>query len=255
MEDIGIYEEMGKLRAAEEEAALATIVLARGSVPRREGAKMLVRADGTIFGSLGGGELEARVCEKAKEVMDRGRPERVRFELTGKQVDMICGGEVEVFIEPLLPPPTMYIFGGGHVSVPLARMGKMVGFRIFVLDERPEFANRERFPEADQVIAEPYELAFSQLKFGRSSYIVIVTRRYQFDELALELALRTPARYIGMIGSKSKREAIFAHLRAKGLSEEALGRVHSPIGLEIGAQTPEEIAVSILAELIKIRRS
>ncbi len=255
MKEADIYEEIARLRAAGEEAALATIILAKGSVPRREGAKMLVRADGMTLGSLGGGELEARVREKAREVLESSQPERLHFELTGKQMDMICGGEVEVFIEPLLPTPALYIFGGGHVSIPLAKMGKLLDFRVTVVDERPEFANPERFPEADEVIAKSFEKAFEELKIGRSSYLVIVTRDYRSDERALELALRTTARYIGMIGSQAKKETIFSNLQAKGVPKKALDRVHTPIGLEIGAETPAEIAVSILAEIIKVRHS
>jgi xanthine dehydrogenase accessory factor len=255
MMDADISEEIRRIRAAEEEAALATIVLARGSVPRREGTKMLVRADGTTLGSLGGGELDAKVCQKARHVIGKGKPERMHLELTKNQMDMVCGGQMEVFIEPLLPPPTMYIFGGGHISVPLARMGKIVGFRVIVADERPEFADGKRFPEANKVVAEPFEQVFSKLKFDRSSYIIIATQGYQSDERVLDLALKTPAKYIGLVASKNKKETIFGSLQAKGVSEESLGRVHSPIGLEIAAETPEEIAVSILAELIKVLRS
>jgi len=168
---------------------------------------------------------------------------------------MICGGDLEVFIEPILTTPTLFIFGGGHISLPLAKTAKLLGFKIAVIDDRAEFANTERFPEAEMVLADDFTKAFSKLKIDKTSYIVIVTRGHQHDELVLDMALGTPAKYIGMIGSKTKVKATYSHLLAKGVPKEKLDSVHSPIGLEIGAQTPEEIAVSILAEIVKVKRS
>ena len=168
---------------------------------------------------------------------------------------MICGGDMEVFIEPILSSPTLYIFGGGHVSLPVAKIGKLLGFKIAVIDDRTEYANPQRLPEVELILAEDFNKAFSKLKIDKSSYIVIVTRNHENDELVLELALGTEAKYIGMIGSKTKNKAIFSHLLAKGIPKNLLDKVHVPIGLEIYAQTPEEIAVSILAEMVKVRRS
>ena len=168
---------------------------------------------------------------------------------------MICGGDLEVFIEPILSSPTLYIFGGGHISLSLAKIGKLLGFKIVVIDDRPEFANPQRFPEAELTLAEDFSKAFPKLKIDKSSYIAIVTRGHQYDELVLEWAIGTKAKYIGMIGSKTKNKAIFSHLLAKGTSQELLERVHAPIGLAIGAQTPEEIALSIMAEIVQVRRS
>jgi xanthine dehydrogenase accessory factor len=253
-----IYQEIVRVKAEGEEAALVTVVLATGSTPREEGAKMLVKPDGSILGTIGGGSLEAQVIGEAVKVIKQGKPRRLHMSLTAKEageVGMICGGELEVFIEPILTPPALYIFGGGHISLPLARMGKLLGFKIAVVDDRSEFAHPDRFPEADIVLAEDFAKSFARLKIDKSSYIVIVTRGHQHDELVLEWAVGTPAKYIGMIGSKTKVKAVFSHLLAKGIAQEQLDRVHSPIGLEIEAQTPEEIAVSILAEVIKVRRS
>lgn len=253
-----IYHEIVRIIAEGGEAVLVTIVSAIGSTPREEGAKMLVRADGSILGSIGGGSVEAQVCHKAIEVIKKGKPERVHISLTNKKGDepgMICGGDMEVFIEPILSSPTLYIFGGGHISLPLTKIGKLLGFKIAVIDDRAKFANPKRFPEADLILAEDFNKAFPKLKIDKSSYIVIVTRNHQNDELVLEQALSTPAKYIGMIGSKTKNKALFSHLQAKGISKELLDAVHAPIGLEIHAQTPEEIAISILAEIIRIRRS
>ena len=253
-----IYQEIVRVKTEGEEAALVTIVSATGSTPREEGAKMLVRTDGSILGTIGGGSLEAQVIEEAVKVIKQGKPKRLHMSLTAKEAEeagMVCGGELEVFIEPILTPPTLYLFGGGHISLPLAKMGKLLGFKIAVIDDRAEFASADRFPEADVLLAEDFTKSFPKLKIDKSSYIVIVTRGHQHDELVLEWAVGTPAKYIGMIGSKTKVEAIFSHLLAKGISKEQLGRVHAPIGLEIEAQTPEEIAVSILAEIVKVRRS
>ncbi len=186
-----------------------------------------------------------------------GRSERLHFDLNdieGKELGMVCGGDVEVFIEPILSPPTLYVFGGGHISLPVTRIGKLAGFRIAVIDDRAEFANRERFPDAELILAKDFAEAFSELRVDKLSYVVIITRNHEYDELVLEWALGTQARYIGMIGSKTKNETVFSHLLAKGMSPEQLSRVHAPIGLEICAQTPEEIAVSILAEVIRVRR-
>jgi xanthine dehydrogenase accessory factor len=253
-----IYQEIVKVKTEGEEAALVTVVSASGSTPREEGAKMLVKPDGSIVGTIGGGSLEAQIIEEAVKVIRQGKPKRLHRSLTAKESGeegMICGGDLEVFIEPILTPPTLYIFGGGHIALALTKMGKLCGFKIAVIDDRAEFAQAERFPQAEVVLAEDFTKSFARLKIDKSSYIVIVTHGHQHDEVVLEWAVGTPAKYIGMIGSRTKNETIYSHLRARGISKEQLDRVHAPIGLEIGAQTPEEIAVSILAEVIKARRS
>jgi xanthine dehydrogenase accessory factor len=251
-----IYQEIVRVKTEGEEAALVTVVSATGSTPREEGAKMLVRPDGSIIGTIGGGSLEAQIIEEAVKVIRQGKPKRLHRSLTAKEAEegMICGGDLEVFIEPILTPPALYIFGGGHIALALTKMGKLCGFNITVIDDRAEFAHAERFPEAEVILAEDFTKSFPQVKIDKSSYIVIVTHGHRHDEVVLEWVVGTPARYIGMIGSKTKNETIYSHLLAKGITREQLDRVHAPIGLEIGAQTPEEIAVSILAELIKIRR-
>lgn len=253
-----IYHEIVRIRDEGEGAALVTIVSAIGSTPREEGTKMLVKADGSIIGSIGGGSVEAQVCDQAMEVIRKGKPQRLHLSLKageGEQPGMVCGGDIEVFIEPILLPLTLYIFGGGHVSLPLANIGKLLGFRIVVIDNRAEFANPQRFPEAELTLAEDFNQAFCKLQIAKSSFIIIITRNHQYDELILEWALGTPAKYVGMIGSETKKKAIFSHLLAKGMPQQQLDKVHTPIGLEIYAQTPEEIAVSILAEIIRVYRS
>ena len=250
-----IYQEIVDIKNRGDDAALATIIYAGGSAPREEGAKMLVRADGSIMGTIGGGNLENNVIEEALGVIKSGRPKHLEYRLKeGDEVGMICGGDVAVFIEPILYTPTLFICGGGHIGLALAKIGKIVGYRIVIIDDRPEFASKERFPEAEETIVDNPGSAFSRLEVDRSGYIAIVTHGHKDDEAALEGALGTGACYIGMIGSRSKVKAVFSHLIAKGFSRERLDRVHSPIGLDINAQTPEEIAVSIMAEIIAVRR-
>lgn len=255
MEDI--YETIAGLRRRGEKTILATVVRTFGSAPRREGAKMLIHAGGRITGTVGGGALEHRVVEEALRLGEGDKPRLLHFELTNEdasQEGMVCGGSVDVFIEPLQAAQILFVFGGGHISSALVRMGKMVGFRIVVIDDRVEFANAERFPEADETMAGEIAPLLPKLNINGSSYIVIVTRGHQHDAQVLEWAVTTQAAYVGMIGSRKKVATLFSHLQSKGITQAQLDRVHAPIGLAIGAETPEEIAVSIIAEVIQIRR-
>lgn len=249
-----IYEEILKLKANGECAALATVIFTSGSTPREEGAKMLIREDGSILGTIGGSILEGQVREEAKNIIREGKPKILDFDLTGKdEKGMICGGVAKVYIEPIIPISTLYIFGGGHISFPLAKIGKILGFQVVVIDDRKEYANPERFPEADKTIADDYSNVFSPIAINKFSYIVIVTRGHAHDQTVLEWAITTNAEYIGMIGSRNKIRKVYDNLIAKGVKEEDLKRVHAPIGLDIKAETPEEIAVSIMAEIIRVR--
>lgn len=255
MEDI--YEEILKIKSEGKSGALATIIGTKGSTPREMGAKMLIRQDGKILGSIGGGCMEAEVWQEALKAIQEERPRTVHFDLTGKEAavsGMICGGVLDIYIEPIVPTPRVFIFGGGHISLFVARMSVMVGFQVVVLDDRPQFANKERFPEAEEVIAEEFPLALGKLKVNKSSFLVIVTRGHLYDQEILEWAMGTEAKYIGMIGSRKKIQTVYTNLGEKGIAREKLQRVHAPIGLDIGALTPEEIAVSIVAEMIQVRR-
>jgi len=252
-----LYEEIVRIKEEGKRGVLATVVRTQGSTPREVGAKMLVHEDGSISGTIGGGRLEAAVIKEALDTLATGEPRTIRHDLTGpeaSEVGMICGGTLEVYLEPILSGPKVFLFGGGHVSLPVARLSKMAGFRVAVIDDRPEFANRERFPEAEEVIAEEFSSALKKLKTHRESYLVILTRGHAYDQEVLEWALGTAARYVGMIGSRKKVQTIFSNLKEKGVSAEKLNSVHSPIGLDIGSKTPEEIAVSIVAEMIQERR-
>ena len=251
-----IYQEIMDLKSRGEDAALATIVSSGGSAPRKEGAKMLVKADGSTIGTIGGGAVELIVTREALKAIQTGKAKRLEYSLAeGGEPGMICGGNVEVFVEPLLSTPSLYILGGGHIGLVLANIGKIAGFKIIVIDNRPEYASAARFPEADQTIVAEYSEVFEKLAIDSSSYIVIITHGHKGDEASLAEALGTKAKYIGMIGSKKKNAAVFEHLVKKGFPREQLEKVHAPIGLSIYAQTPEEIAISIMAEIIAVRRA
>jgi xanthine dehydrogenase accessory factor len=253
-----IYEEIVKLQRAGRKGAVATIVSVRGSIPSFKSAKMLVRDDGTIAGTIGGGCVEADVWQAAREVMTEEKPRTVSFDLNQNpkyDTGLVCGGTLEVFIEPVLPVPQLYIFGAGHVGNELSKAASRAGFGVIVIDDRDTYANRDRFPEAQEVIAADFDQTFASFTPGESSYIVIVTRGHRDDMRVLRWAVATNAKYIGMMGSRRKAITIFRELVKLGLKPELFERVHSPIGLDIGSITPEEIAVSILAELIASRRN
>ena len=252
-----IYEEIVKLRREGRRGAVATIVNVRGSIPSFKTAKMLVRDDGSIFGTIGGGCVEADVWQAAREVMEQEKPRTLTFNLNQDpkyDTGLVCGGTLDIFVEPVLPQALLYIFGAGHVSSSLYRTAKDAGFDVIVIDDRAAYANRERFPEAQEVVAEDFDLAMARLDPSESAYIVIVTRGHRDDMRVLRWAVETKARYVGMIGSKRKTIAIFEELQKEGLAASLFERVHAPIGLDIGAVTPGEIAVSITAELIAVRR-
>lgn len=319
---------LGECVRQNQKGALATLVKRKGAAPREVGAKMVITGDGRIYGSIGGGCLEADVYEEAKRVIASGSPKILHFRLDGKAVEedgMLCGGNIDILLEPLLDrhreiyerigtirpkgvvvtrigeeysktlietsgraygdplplalekimpffgttdilfledgtivepivfPPNLYLFGAGHISVFIAKVAKMVDFEVTVIDDREEFASRERFPDVASVIARSYKDVLREMEFSENDYVVIVTRGHKHDAFVLEKVLATNPKYIGMIGSRRKVKAIFDHLLKKGFSEEELRKVYAPIGLEIGADTPQEIAVSIVAQLIKVR--
>ena len=252
-----IYQELANVISRGERAVLATIISSQGSTPRKAGAKMLIKEDGTFVGTVGGGGTEQQLRSIVTEVMKSGQSQIVHFDLSGKDsaLQMICGGQMDVFLEPILPSETLYFFGAGHVSQSTATIGKMLGFRVVVIDPRPEYNNSERFPEADSLIVEEYDSAFSKLNVDENGYIVIYTAGHVVDEQCLQFAVGTKAKYIGMIGSKKKASEVKERLRQKGVSPQQLERANSPIGLGIGAETPDEIAISILAEIVSVRRS
>jgi len=254
---VDIFDEIGKLRRDGKRGALATIVNVRGSIPSVMAAKMLVSEDGSIIGTVGGGCVESDVRKGAMEVMRDGKPRTFNFNLDQQPDDdngLVCGGSLQVFVEPVMPSPRLYIFGAGHVGLAVYKVASLAGFETVIADDREQFANRERFPEVHEIHSGEMDETMSRLTPSDSSYIVIVTRGHRHDLRVLRWALETPAHYIGMIGSGRKVLAIYQQLEAEGVAAESLRRVYAPIGLDIQAATPEEIAVSIVAELIAIRR-
>ena len=251
-----IYKEIVRIIESGEKAALATVIGATGSTPGKESAKMLIRADGSSVGSIGGGCTEADVWALAREVMETEQPLRKSFTLTPKLAEeegLACGGIVEIFIEPI-GSPMVYLFGAGHIAKNVVKIAAMVGLNTTVVDDRPRFANRKAFPDASEIVVCPFEEAFQQIRFTVSSYIVIVTRGHRHDQYVLSEAIKTPASYIGLIGSKAKISRIFRSIVDAGGDPKRLAGVTAPIGLNIGCRTPEEIAVSIVAQLIGERR-
>jgi xanthine dehydrogenase accessory factor len=217
---------------------------------------MLVREDGSIAGTIGGGCVEAEVWAAAKEVMQAEAPRKMTFSLNNEanyDNGLICGGTLEIFVEPILPQPILYIFGGGHVSIALANAASTAGFGVGIIDDRESFANSERFPMAQEIYTS-FEESFEKIKPTASTYMVIVTRGHKDDMHVLRWAVSTSPRYIGMIGSKRKVISVYKALEKEGIPMETFAKVHAPVGLAIGALTPEEIAISITAELIAIRR-
>jgi xanthine dehydrogenase accessory factor len=252
-----VFAEIARLRKEGRKAALATIIQVQGSIPSYESSKILVRDDGSIVGTVGGGCVEAEVWSVAQEVMREEKPRRLHFNLNNQpemENGLICGGSVDIFVEPILAAPTAYLLGGGHVALYVAKVASLAGFDLVVVDDRAAFASRERFPEASETLAGPWAETLPQLRLHDLSYICIVTRGHKGDLDCLRWALQQPARYVGMIGSKRKLIEIFKVLESEGVPAAALERVHSPIGLDIGALTPEEIAVAIVAEMIAVRR-
>jgi xanthine dehydrogenase accessory factor len=253
-----LYDEIVRLRKLGQKCAVATIVQVNGSIPSFESAKILVREDGSFMGTVGGGCVEAEVWNAAREVIETEKPRHLSFSLgqdAAYDEGLICGGQLNIFVEPVIPQPRAFIFGGGHVSKGISKIATLAGFSTSIIDNREAFANAERFPEAEATYAEEYEDVFSKLPVNSSSYIIIVTRGHRDDMRVLRWAVNTPAKYIAMIGSKRKTISVVHELEKEGIPREALEKVFAPMGLEIGAEMPEEIAISVVAEMIAVRRA
>jgi xanthine dehydrogenase accessory factor len=253
-----LYDEIVRLRKLGQKCAVATIVQVNGSIPSFESAKILVREDGSFMGTVGGGCVEAEVWNAAREVIETEKPRHLSFSLgqdAAYDEGLICGGQLNIFVEPVIPQPRAFIFGGGHVSKGISKIATLAGFSTSIIDNREAFANQERFPEAEATYAEEYEDVFPKLPVNSSSYIIIVTRGHRDDMRVLRWAVSTPAKYIAMIGSKRKTISVVHELEKEGIPRESFDKVFAPMGLEIGAEMPEEIAISVVAEMIAVRRA
>ena len=253
-----VFAALGEALSRGEEAALVTIVSSNGSTPQRVGAKMLVFGDGRIVGTVGGGCYEHDAIGKARQVLETRKPTTVRYDLNddfAEETGLVCGGQMEVFIEPIEAVPAVYIFGAGHVGYYLARMAHEAGFGVHVIDDRAAFANTERFPFAASVVVDDIPEWLGRTTLPATAYAVVVTRGHRNDLDALRALAPRELRYMGLIGSRAKVARLYEQLMTEGgVDPDRLARIHAPIGLDLGAVTPQEIAVSITAELIAVRR-
>ncbi|MBC8278566.1 MAG: XdhC family protein [FCB group bacterium] len=256
-----IYSEIVRLKQQRIPAVVVTIVEAKGSVPRHTGSKMIVLGDGAIIGTIGGAILEKQSIDIALEALKQGTPQKYRFQLHEKEsagsdsiaTGMLCGGEVEVFVEPISITPAVHIFGAGHVAKPTAHLAAMCGFSVYVYDEREDMAAEERFPEAAGLKTGKLSSLLDTFKPAKNDFIVIVSPSHDIDYQVLRKVIDQECRYLGVICSRRKWKIFREKLIAEGIGEQLIDQVHAPIGIEIGSETPEEIAVSIVGEMIKVK--
>jgi xanthine dehydrogenase accessory factor len=251
-----VFQALADLEKENDVGVLCTIVRSRGSTPRHTASKMLVYEDGHIVGTIGGGELESRVIQEALGALQEGKPRLLEYNMSDPQSGDpgVCGGQVEIFVEPVLPKPTLVVIGSGHVGKAVASLAHWLGFRVVVSDDRPEFCTPEAVPDADEYLLTAVRELPRRMKITPWTYLVLTTRGVDIDVPGLPALLETPAAYIGVIGSRRRWATSYKQLIAAHVPEEKLARIHSPMGLEIQAETPEEIAVSIMAEIIMLRR-
>ena len=248
-----IFQAVNKVLEEGEPAALVTIIATEGSTPQRVGAKMLVYADGRTVGTIGGGCYENDAFWKARHSLETRKPLVIKYELSddlAEESGLICGGQMDVYIDPIESSPHLYLVGGGHVAFHLARLASTVGFRVHVVDDREKFASKERFPEAVETVVNDIPEWLETTEIPPHAYVVILTRGHRHDLDALRALATRSFRYLGLIGSKAKVARLHDALRHEGVEIDAPERLHAPVGLDIGAVSPEEISVSILAELI-----
>ncbi len=250
-----IYDSLAGLSANGASAALCVIVRTQGSTPRRVGSKMLVFSDGRTEGTIGGGEMESKVIAEALEALAEGKPRLLEYSMVdpGRGDPGVCGGTLEIYVEPVNPEPTLVVVGAGHVGKAVAHLAKWLGFRVAVCDDRPEFCTPENVPDADAYYPVPLEELPQQMKITSSTYLVLTTRGVPLDVAGLPAIMEHPAGYVGVIGSRRRWETTRKQLLEAGLPEEKLSRIASPMGLELNAETPEEIALSIMAEIVMLR--
>jgi xanthine dehydrogenase accessory factor len=255
MSNSSFFSKVLELEESGKSGAVCTIISSKGSTPRNAGTKMLVYQDGSITGTVGGGELENRIRRAALEVISKGHPRLLAYNMAdiSKGDPGLCGGQVEVYVEPILPKPSILVIGGGHVGKAVSHLAKWLGFRVIVSDDRPEFCTPETNPDADLFLPIQMDQIPDQLAITKDTYIVLTTRGVSVDIVGLPALLGSPATYIGVIGSRKRWATTVKELKKSGVPTKTVNRIHSPIGLELRAETPEEIAISILSEIIMIR--
>jgi xanthine dehydrogenase accessory factor len=246
-----IFEHIVEAKKNNDPIVLATVIEAMGSAPRDAGARMIIRSNGTLIGTIGGGAIEKIVADEALTIMGGTAPKIIRHSL--KDIGMECGGGMSVFLEPINPMAQLFIFGAGHIGAVLSQVAKLLDFNVTVIDNRPEYADAGKLPWVDAVVCDEYLKAISRLKFSSSCFVVILTHRHAHDFEVLEACLKHPCAYLGMIGSKKKVATCMQQLRDKGVTDEVIATIKAPVGIDIAANTPSEIAVSIAAELVDMR--
>jgi len=247
-----IYDEVARMHRDGTAGAVATVVAVGGSTPRGAGAKMIVYPDGRTLGTVGGGAIESTVIDRARELAGTREPVLLSFDLED-DTGMVCGGQMDIFVEPVAASPMVLVVGGGHVGQAVAGAARHAGFRVTVVDDRPEVMTAERFPSADRRLIGGTELLGGELRVDNSTFVVVVTRGHKFDRDWIEVLVDTHPRYLGMIGSATKVQRTFDDMAGAGMPQETLATIYAPIGLDIGAETPDEIAVSVVAEMIAVR--
>jgi xanthine dehydrogenase accessory factor len=258
--DLKILNEAARLLENGTRLALCTVIEKKGSGPRGPGAKMIVMEDEKTYGTIGGGSLESALVNQCMEALKEGKSRRVTFNMSGEEKEgmietgLICGGELTVFVDVLEPDSRLIIVGSGHVALPLAKLAEILGFRILVADEDSELANKERFPMAEKIVTGDFAKILSELDVGPKDFVVIAHGEPEHDYKALEKMIEKKPAYIGLLGSKTKVAILVQRLQKQGISKAQLKILHAPLGLDIGAQTPEEIGISILAEIIQQKR-
>ena len=250
--DPGVWETLARWRAEGRRFALATVVESRGFTPRKQGARMVIAEDGETAGTVGGGAIEREVLEQARELLGSGGTTTLRRHLT-QELGMCCGGEMAVFIEVVIPAPRLLVFGAGYVAKPVASLAARCGFQVTVVDERSEWLTAARFPGARLELRDPVAWVRSA-RLGAEDYAVVMTHDHALDQRLVQELLRRPLKFLGMIGSVPKQRKFALRLRARGFSDADIARLHTPLGVPIGADGPEEIAVSVMGELIAVRR-
>jgi xanthine dehydrogenase accessory factor len=253
---LSVFQAISELETKNLAGAICMVVRTHGSTPRHSGSKMLVYPDGSILGTVGGGELENRVIQEALESIKDGNSRLLKYEMTDiERGDVgVCGGQVEVYVEPIRPKPTLVVIGAGHIGKAVVHLAHWLGFFVVLNDDRPDFCTPQAVPDADRYVAAPMVELLQQVEFTPWTYVVLTTRGTNLDVQGLPLLLNQSAAYIGVIGSRRRWAMAKKEMLANGVPAEKLDCVHSPIGLDLNAETPEEIAVSIMAEIIMLRQ-
>jgi xanthine dehydrogenase accessory factor len=239
----GIFQTVADLMKTGESVAIATIVRTEGSTPRKPGTKMIIMKDGKIIGTMGGGDLEQRVIEEALEAIRQGEPRITSFTLDVEKgtLDMMCGGELDIYIEPVLPDAKLIIFGAGHITRSLAPLMRSAGFQVSVVEDSPDLLQKDKFPETEDLILTDMEQFAGNLSSDAQTYIVLLSRGFSRDKAILSKLIQKDFKYIGMIGSQRKIRTMEEELQKQGVPKEAFSKLQAPVGLDIGAETPEEI--------------